>query len=194
MKKKKITGLFFGSFNPIHIGHMAIANYLVEYGKLDEIWFVVSPHNPLKEKKSLLNGHHRLMMVKEAIEGDTRFRARDIEFKMPQPSYTIDTLTFLTEQNPEKNFCLIVGSDSIASFKKWKNFETILSDYSILVYPRPGDEESEFLKHPNVKLVEAPRMDVSSSFIRKAIADKKDVRHFVSERVWKYMEEMGFYK
>ena len=194
MKETNITGLFFGSFNPVHIGHMAIANYLVTYGKLHEIWFVVSPHNPLKEKKSLLSGHHRLMMVKEAVEEDSRFRACDIEFKMPQPSYTIDTLTFLKEQYPDKKFALIVGSDSLASFKKWKNYEQILSDYSVIVYPRPGEEGGEFLKQKNVRQVDAPLMEISSSFIRKAIADGKDVRHFLPSKVWNYMDEMGYYR
>ncbi|MFV0379187.1 MAG: nicotinate (nicotinamide) nucleotide adenylyltransferase [Mangrovibacterium sp.] len=188
------VGLLFGSFNPIHIGHMAIANYMLEFTEIEKLWFVVSPHNPLKNKKYLLPDHHRLRMVNEAIEDDYRFQSSNIEFDLPKPSYTIDTLIYLQEKYPQHEFCLIIGSDNLDSFHKWKNYELLLKFYSILVYPRPGFQGSEWLTRPNIKLVEAPLMEISASFIRASIAAGKDIRHFLPYKTWVYLEEMNFYK
>lgn len=190
---KKI-GLFFGSFNPIHIGHMILAEYMVEYTDLDELWFVPSPHNPLKEKKSLLSDHHRLALVKQAIESDKRFRAEDIEFKMPQPSYTIDTLIRLSEKYPNNDFVLICGTDIFKSFHKWKNYKELLKQYSFYVYNRPGSNLGEYADHQKIKLFEAPLIEISSSFIRKSIQENKNVNYMLPNKVWKYIEEMHFYK
>lgn len=192
MKTK--VGLFFGSFNPIHNGHLMLANYLAEYGGLDEIWFVVSPQNPFKDKKSLLADRHRLYMVEMAIKGDERFRVCDIEFYMPQPSYTIDTLTRLQERHPNTDFYLICGMDNIESFKKWKNYEMILQYHHLMVYPRKGYSSNELVEHPSVTVVEAPEIEVSSTFIRNAIGEGKDVRYFVPKEVYKYIIDMHFYE
>jgi len=191
--KTKI-GLFFGSFNPIHNGHLMLANYLAEYGGLDEIWFVVSPQNPFKDKKSLLADRHRLYMVEMAIKGDERFQVCDIEFYMPQPSYTIDTLTRLQERHPNTDFYLICGMDNIESFKKWKNYEMILQYHHLMVYPRKGYSSNELVEHPSVTVVEAPEIEVSSTFIRNAIGEGKDVRYFVPKEVYKYIVDMHFYE
>jgi nicotinate-nucleotide adenylyltransferase len=192
--KRTNVGLFFGSFNPIHNGHMIIANYIIEFSDLDQIFFVVSPQNPLKEKASLLADYHRLALVKEAIGDSTRFSACDIEFKMPKPSYTIDTLIYLKEKYPEKEFSLIIGGDSLNSFPKWKNFQQILKDYQIIVYPRPNFDISEYKNYKNIKVLNAPLMEISSTFIRNAVSDKKDIRFFMPERAWNYMREMHFYE
>ena len=190
--KTKI-GLFFGSFNPIHNGHLMLANYLAEYGDLDEIWFAVSPQNPFKEKKSLLADRHRLYMVEMAIKNDKRFHVCDIEFYMPQPSYTIDTLTRLAERHPNTDFYLICGMDNIENFHKWKNYEMILKYHHLLVYPRKGYESNELVNHPSVKVVNAPEIEVSSTFIREAIAEGRDVRYFLPKDVYKYIIDMHFY-
>jgi nicotinate-nucleotide adenylyltransferase len=187
-------GLFFGSFNPIHNGHLMLANYLAEYGGLDEIWFVVSPQNPFKDKKSLLADRHRLYMVEMAIKDDERFQVCDIEFYMPQPSYTIDTLTRLQERHPNTDFYLICGMDNIESFKKWKNYEAILQYHHMMVYPRKGYSSNELVEHPSVTVVEAPEIEVSSTFIRNAISEGKDVRYFVPKDVYKYIVDMHFYE
>lgn len=192
MKTK--VGLFFGSFNPIHNGHLMLANYLAEYGGLDEIWFVVSPQNPFKDKKSLLADRHRLYMVEMAIKDDDRFQVCDIEFYMPQPSYTIDTLTRLQERHPNTDFYLICGMDNIESFKKWKNYEMILQYHHLMVYPRKGYSSNELVEHPSVTVVEAPEIEVSSTFIRNAISEGKDVRYFVPKEVYKYIIDMHFYE
>jgi nicotinate-nucleotide adenylyltransferase len=186
-------GLFFGSFNPVHIGHMAIANYMVEFSDLDQIWFIVSPHNPLKEKKSLLGEHHRLQLLKEAIGDDKRFKASNIEFKLPQPSYTIHTLAYLSEKFPEKKFVLIIGSDNLRNFNKWKNHEEILRQYQLYVYPRSGYSPSADETKMVGKWLDAPLMEISSTFIRESIRNKKNVRHFLSESVYRYLTEMHFY-
>ena len=194
------TGLYFGSFNPIHIGHMAIANYLIEFTDLQQIWFVVSPHNPLKEKTSLLNDYQRLEMVHRAINDDPRFRASDIEFSMPKPSYTIDTLTYLKEKYPHKEFSLIMGSDNLYYIHKWKNFTELIKDYKIIVYPRPSyPMDREKLQvlidyKEQFEEVNAPLMEISSSFIRNAIKAGKNISHFLPENVFNYIDEMNFYK
>jgi nicotinate-nucleotide adenylyltransferase len=188
------TGLFFGSFNPIHSGHLMIASYMAEYTDLKQVWFVVSPHNPLKEKSTLLAGNHRLYMVNLAVEDDNRFRTSDIEFRLPLPSYTIDTLTYLSEKHPKKEFALIAGSDNLASLHKWKNHEALLDQYRIYVYPRPGTQASRFDDHPSVTRIDAPLITVSSSFIRNGIRDGKDMRYFLPDHVCRYIREMNFYK
>jgi nicotinate-nucleotide adenylyltransferase len=188
------VGLFFGSFNPIHAGHMVLANYMLEFTDLKKIWFVVSPQNPLKQKSSLLDERQRLQMVRIAVEESSRLKASDIEFKLPQPSYTINTLTHLKEKYPSTDFALIMGSDNLKTFHKWKNFEEILKQYELYVYPRPGSPENPFLKHASVKMVNAPLIELSSTMIRQAIKDKKDMRYFVPEPVWRYIKEMHFYE
>lgn len=193
MKNKNI-GLYFGSFNPIHTGHLIIANYLVEYTELNEIWFVVSPHNPLKSKTNLLADHHRLALVNIAIEKHAKFKACDIEFKLQQPSYTIVTLEYLREKFPIKNFSLIMGADNLANLTKWKNYNTILEYYPIYVYPRPNFESTPFDNYPNVHRVQAPLIEISASFIRSGIKEGKDMSFFLTEAVLNYVDEMNFYK
>jgi nicotinate-nucleotide adenylyltransferase len=194
MSKEAKTGLFFGSFNPIHNGHLMITSYMVEYAGLEQVWFVVSPHNPLKEKSSLLADHHRLVMVNLAIEDDKRFKSSNIEFKLPKPSYTIDTLTYLSEKFPGKQFIPILGSDNLPTLHRWKNWEALLAQYKILIYPRPGTSPSPYDKHPSLSWVDAPLITISSTFIRKGIREGRDMRYFLPEKVWKYIEEMNFYK
>lgn len=188
------TGLFFGSFNPVHIGHLAIANYFVEYTDIDQLWFVVSPHNPLKEKKTLLSDYIRLDLVNLAIEGDTRFRAIDIEFRMPKPSFTIDTLAWLREKYPEMEFVIIMGSDGLKTFDKWKNAGEIIKNYTRYIYPRYPDLPQEILAHPNVKLVTAPKIEISSTMLREGIASGKDLRHFMPVKVFESIEKSGYYR
>ncbi|MCU0377661.1 MAG: nicotinate (nicotinamide) nucleotide adenylyltransferase [Bacteroidales bacterium] len=194
------TGLFFGSFNPVHIGHMAIANYIAEYTTLNEIWFVVSPHNPLKSKETLLAGRDRLYMTELAIGGDSRFRISDIEFNLPQPSFTIDTLAWLAEKYPSRRFTLIMGEDNLSTLHKWKNAEELVKRYPLIVYPRlePGKRTSkrldEILSMATVTRVEAPIMEISGTFIRKAIREGKNVSWFVPAPTWRYIREMHFYE
>ena len=188
------TGLYFGSFNPIHIGHMAIANFMIEFSDLEQLWFVVSPQNPLKEKKSLLKDYHRLEMVHLAVEEDDRFRASDIEFRLPTPSYTIDTLAYLEEKNPGRVFQLVMGADGLRTFHKWKHAELIAKNYHRLIYPRPGIDMESVSRLPNATIVDAPLMEISSSFIRNAIRDGKDVRHLMPAKAYQYMREMHFYE
>lgn len=187
-------GLFFGSFNPIHIGHMALANYMLAFTDVDKIWFVISPHNPLKQKSSLLDEKHRLQLVKCAIADNTKFKASDIEFKLPQPSYTINTLAHLFEKYPQHQFVLIMGADNLENFHKWKNHEEILKQSELYVYPRPNHDGGALTTHNKVRLIDAPIIEISSTFIREAIKNKKDVRYFVPEQVWDYIKEMHFYK
>jgi nicotinate-nucleotide adenylyltransferase len=188
------TGLFFGSFNPVHVGHMVIANYFAEFADLDQVWFVVSPQNPLKEKKSLLADYHRYEMVFQAIGDSDKLRASNIEMKLPKPSYTIDTLTYLSEKFLQNKFVLIMGADNLMTFHKWKNYETILKYYEIYVYPRPGFDVSPFLHWPNLKVVDAPLMEISSSFIRKSISEGKDMRYFMPFQAYNFLREMHFYE
>ncbi len=187
------TALFFGSFNPVHNGHLMLANYLVEYGGLDDLWFIVSPQNPFKAKETLLEDRHRLRMLELAVEGDDRFEVSDIELYMPKPSYTIDTLVRLSERYSNE-FYLVCGLDNLKRFPKWKNADIILRDYHILVYPRKGFDGGEMLQHPHVHLLDAPEIEVSSTFIRNAVSEGRDVRYFMPEKVYKYIDEMRFYK
>lgn len=189
------VGLFFGSFNPIHVGHLVLANYMLEFTDLEKVWFVISPHNPLKQKSSLLHEHHRLQLVQIAIENNNRLKASDVEFKLPQPSYTVNTLAHLQEKYPDHRFALIMGADNLVSFHKWKNYEAILEHYELYVYPRQDSFPDTVLStHPHVKLIPAPRIEISSTMIRQAIKDKKDVRYFLPAEVWEYVKEMHFYE
>jgi nicotinate-nucleotide adenylyltransferase len=187
-------GLFFGSFNPIHIGHTALANYMAEFTDLDKVWFVVSPQNPLKEKGSLLSEVHRLALVDTAIEGYNKLQSSNIEFKLSKPSYTINTLVHLQEKYPKHQFVLILGSDNLQTFHKWKNYEQILAEYELYVYPRPRYDGGELANHPKVRVFNAPIIEISSSFIREAIKTKKDIRYFLLPSVFEYISEMNFYK
>lgn len=193
-------GLFFGTFNPIHTGHLVIANYMANYTDLKKVWLVVTPHNPLKQKKSLLKDHHRLMLAKLATEDNPKLKVSDIEFKLTQPSFTINTLLHLKEKYPAYEFVLIMGEDNLKTLHKWKNYEEIINRFSIYVYPRIqcGTSEPEMLeckKYPNVKIFsEVPIMNISSTFIRKAIKEKKDITYLVPEKVRNYIIEMNFYR
>jgi nicotinate-nucleotide adenylyltransferase len=188
-----MVGLFFGSFNPIHIGHLALANYMLEFTDLTEVWFIVSPHNPLKEKKTLLEDRQRLHMASLAVEGFPKMKASDIEFKLPQPSYTVNTLVHLKEKYPKKEFALIMGADTLETLPKWKNVEQILQ-HQLFIYPRPDKDGGIYKSHPSVHFTQAPLMDISSTFIRAAIKDKKNVSYFLHPKVAEYIAEMGFYK
>lgn len=201
-------GLYFGTFNPIHVGHLVIANYMADYTDLNQVWLVVTPQNPLKEKATLLKDNHRLALVKVAIEDNPKLRASDIEFKLPKPSYTVTTLAYLKEKYPENEFAIIMGEDNLRTLHKWQNHDVILKNHKVYVYPRvlTMQEEAEvstinsqinndFASNPNVIFCEdAPVMKVSSSFVRNAIKEGKDVRYLLTEPVQQYIEEMHFYK
>ena len=185
-------GLFFGSFNPMHIGHKIIASYMAEFSDLDKVMFVVSPKNPFKKKDSLLDEYHRLQIIRREVEDNHKLYVSDIEFKMPQPSYTIDTLVRLQEKHPNNEYCLIMGSDNLTNLNKWKNHKQILEEYPVFVYPRRGTEVN--INHQNIHIIKnVPQMDISSSFIRKSIKEGKDVSYLMPEKAWKYTEEMNFY-
>lgn len=187
-------GLFFGSFNPIHIGHLIIADYIALYTDLSEVWMVVSPHNPLKPKSSLAKDHDRLHLVKIAIEDNPGLKVSNIEFGLPKPSYTIDTLTYLREKHPEKQFCLIMGGDNLESIHKWKNYEKLLRDYDIFVYNRKGHNDFDQTLLSRVTFVDAQLIEISSTMIRNRIAEGKSVRYLVSEPVYEYLEANPLYK
>lgn len=193
----KRVGLYFGTFNPIHIGHLVIANHMVEFSDLDEVWFVVTPQSPFKTKKSLLDNHHRYQMVYEATKNYDKLKPNKIEFDLPQPNYTINTLAHLTEKYPDEyEFSLIMGEDNLKSFHKWKNFEVILENYMIYVYPRisEGVIEHQFMDHPKIHTIAAPIIEISSTFIRKQHKNGKNVKPLLPIEVWKYMDEMNFYR
>ncbi len=187
-------GLFFGTFNPVHVGHMAIAGHMAEFTDLEQVWMVVTPHNPHKPAGALLQDHHRFELVRLAIGDYRKLKPSKVEFSLPKPSYTINTLTHLSEEFPDHQFNLIMGSDNLTTFMKWKNWEEIIKYHSLYVYPRPGHEGGELKNHPKVVMVDAPRMDVSSTFIREAIKNKKDIRFLLPESVYSYIDEMNFYK
>lgn len=190
------VGLFFGTFNPIHVGHLTIANHLAENSDLDQVWFVVTPHSPFKKKNSLLDDNQRLEMVYRATKDYNKLRPSDIEFGLPQPNYTINTLVHLEEKFPDHEFALIMGEDNLKSFHKWKNYQMILEMHNIYVYPRisEGKVETQFDKHPKIHHVNSPIMELSSTFIRKSIKAGKNVRPMLPENVWEYLDEMNFYK
>lgn len=199
-------GLYFGTFNPIHVGHLIIANYMVEFTDLDQVWLVVTPQNPLKKKSTLLEDYHRYAMVEIAVLDNDKIKVSNIEFKLPQPSYTINTLTYLKEKYPKHEFSLIMGEDNLRTFHKWKNYEQILENHKIYVYPRALTEqeriemiesasvENSFSNKKNIIICDAPVMKISASFIREAIKNKKDTRYLLTEGVYKYVQEMNFYK
>lgn len=189
-------GLFFGTFNPIHVGHLIIANHMAEFSDLDEIWLVVTPHNPLKKKKSLLENHHRYELVYKACEDYPKLKPSNIEFNLPQPNYTVKTLAHLQEKYPEKQFCLIMGEDNLNNLHKWKNYEVILENHEVYVYPRISSEEMEiqFKDHPKIHRVDAPIIEISATFIRKNIKKGKNIRPLLPEKVWNYLDLMNFYK
>ncbi|MEO5601830.1 MAG: nicotinate (nicotinamide) nucleotide adenylyltransferase [Cyclobacteriaceae bacterium] len=186
-------GLFFGSFNPIHIGHLIIANIMAETTDLKKVWLVVSPQNPFKPSKGLLHEFDRIDMVRAAVYDHYKIEASDIEFNLPKPSYTIHTLVHLTEKHPDKEFKVIIGEDNLLNFMKWKNHERILEDYGLYVYPRPAAQPSELKMHPNVKMVEAPMLDISATFIRQCIRKHQSVRFMVPDAVEEMIRTRGFY-
>jgi len=189
-------GLYFGTFNPIHVGHMIIANHFAEYSGLDQIWMVVTPHNPLKNKKTLLDDHQRLQLVYLATEDYPKIKPSDIEFKLPQPNYTVNTLAHLQDKYPEHVFSLIMGEDNLKSLHKWKNYEVIIQNHPIYVYPRISSdlENSDLKNNPNIHIVPAPIVEISSTFIRKNIKDNKNVRPLLPEKVWEYLDHNNLYK
>lgn len=203
---KKI-GLFFGTYNPIHVGHLVIANHLANYTELDEVWLVVSPQNPLKKKDSLLQDYHRLALVRVAIEDNPRLKASDIEFSLPIPSFTSNTLAHINERYPDYSFALIMGEDNLRTFHKWKNYEDILNNNRVYVYPRVLTEQEKeatlakvetdngLRNHQNVIMCDdVPVMKISASFIRSAIKEKKDVNYLLTQPVFNYLTEMHFYE
>jgi len=188
-------GLYFGTFNPIHIGHLIIANHMAEHSDLDQIWMVVTPHNPHKQKSTLLDDHHRLEMVFLATEDFPKIKPSDVEFKLPQPNYTVNTLAHLQEKHPQHEFSLIMGEDNLNSLHKWKNYEVILQNHHIYVYPRlaSGEIDPQFINHAKIHRVGAPVIELSSTFIRESIKNKKNVVPMLPEKVWKYVEHNLFY-
>lgn len=190
------VGLYFGTFNPIHVGHLTIANHIAEHSDLDQIWFVVTPLSPFKKKSSLLDNRQRYEMVYLATKDYDTLKPSDIEFGLKQPNYTIDTLTYLIEKYPTHVFSLIMGEDNLKSFHKWKNYEQILENHHIYVYPRisEGKVDTQFYNHPKIHSVDAPIMQLSSTFIRKSIKEGKNIRPMLPEHVWAYLDEMNFYK
>lgn len=189
-------GLYFGTFNPIHIGHLIIANHMAEHSDLDQIWMVVTPHNPHKQKSTLLDDHHRFEMVYLATEEYAKIKPSDVEFKLPQPNYTVNTLAHLQEKYPQHEFSLIMGEDNLNSLHKWKNYEVILQNHHIYVYPRlaSGDIDAQFINHEKIHRVGAPVIELSSTFIRESIKNKKNVVPMLPEKVWKYVEHNLFYQ
>lgn len=189
---KKI-GIYSGSFNPIHHGHVMLANYLVEFSDLDELWFVVSPQNPLKKKEDLLDDDERLKMVQLAVADDPRFFVSDIEMHLPTPSYTINTLTALSRQYPDNQFVFICGMDSLQNFTNWREYQKILDNYELLVFPREGYDGGDLVNHPSVSILKTPILEISSTFIRQCIKEGRDVRHFMPEKAFNYLMQNRFY-
>ncbi|MFN0188133.1 MAG: nicotinate (nicotinamide) nucleotide adenylyltransferase [Bacteroidia bacterium] len=187
-------GLYFGSFNPIHSGHLVIAGYMAEFSDLKQVWMVVSPHNPLKPAGSLLQDYHRFHLVELGIGNNKKLKASKIEFELLRPSYTVVTLAYLQDKYPKNEFSLIMGPDNLENLHKWKNFELILEHHDIYVYPRPNHDGGNLKDHPRVKWIDAPLMEISSSFIRKSIKEGKDVRYMMPETVADYIDEMNFYR
>ena len=187
-------GLFFGSFNPIHIGHLIIANAVYDQTDCKEIWFVVSPQNPFKKSNTLAHEFDRYDMVQAAVSDNYHFRVSDVEFSMSKPSYTIDTLTYLSEKHPSKEFALIIGSDNLISFPKWKNHELIIERYGLLVYPRPGHANSPLTNHDNLTLIDAPLLDISASYIRKSVRERKSLEYLLPTPVINIIDNRHLYE
>lgn len=189
-------GLYFGTFNPIHVGHLIIANHMAEHSDLDQIWMVVTPHNPHKKKSTLLDDHHRLQMVHLATEAFPKIKPSDIEFKLTQPNYTVNTLVHLEDKYPQHEFSLIMGEDNLKSLHKWKNYEVILQNYDIYVYPRISSEAEnlELKDHPRIHIIDAPVVEISSTFIRNNIKEGKNIQPLLSTKVWEYIDHNLFYK
>lgn len=187
-------GLFFGSFNPIHNGHLIIANYICQITDLDRVWLVVSPQNPLKTKETLLNEHQRLHLIHLALENNDNLKVSDIEFKLPKPSYTIDTLTYLKEKYPQHQFCLIMGSDNIEGLHKWKNYEQLLANYEFYIYKRRGSENKPYPQSNNLHYLEFPYLDISATFIRENIKKGVSMQYFMPEKVWNEIVAGGYYR
>ena len=190
----KKVGIYSGSFNPIHHGHVMLANDLVEFSDLDELWFVVTPQNPLKKKEDLLDDDERLKMVQLAVGDDPRFHVSDIEMHLPTPSYTINTLTALSEQHPDCEFIFICGMDSLQNLKNWREYQKILDNYELLVFPREGFDGGDLINYPSVNVLKTPIIEVSSTFIRNCVKEGRDMRHFMPEKAFQYMDENRFYK
>lgn len=186
-------GLFFGSFNPVHVGHLIIANIMAETTDLDKVWMVVSPQNPLKPARGLLHEFDRYDMVRAAVYDHYKIEASDVEFHLPKPSYTIHTLVHLSEKHPDKNFRVIMGEDNLVNFVKWKNYHRILEDYGLYIYPRPGTQPSDLKNHPNVKMVEAPLLDISATFIRNCVRKRQSIRYMVPDAVEEMIQAKGYY-
>lgn len=189
-------GLYFGTFNPIHTGHLIIANHLVEFSDLDEVWLVVTPHNPHKQKNTLLNDYHRLEMVRLATEDYPKLKPSNIEFNLPQPNYTVDTLIHLEEKYPKHKFSLIMGEDNLNSFHKWKNYEVILERHNIYIYPRitADNSKNQLANHPKVHKIDAPVVEISSTFIRNGIKERKNIKPMLPEKVWEHIDRNLFYR
>jgi nicotinate-nucleotide adenylyltransferase len=189
-------GLYFGTFNPIHVGHLIIANYFAENADVDQVWLIVTPHNPLKQKNTLLNDYHRLEMVRLATEDYPKIKPSDIEFKLPQPNYTINTLVHLQEKYPLHAFSIIMGEDNLNSLQKWKNYEAILANHQIFVYPRISETviDNQFINHPKITKITSPIIELSATFIRNAIKNKQNIRPMLPEKVWQYIDYNLFYR
>lgn len=187
-------GLFFGSFNPIHVGHLIIANYMATQTDLNKVWLVVSPQNPLKPKKGLARDYDRLHLARLGIGDNPQIQASNVEFDLPKPSYTIDTLTFLKEKYPDREFALIMGGDNLASLHLWKNYEQILAGYDIYVYKRSSVDLGELANHPRVRICDAPMLEISATYIRECLKTGKSVRYMVPEAVWEYLESGKLYR
>lgn len=187
-------GLFFGSFNPIHVGHLILANTMVDAAELHAVWFIVSPQNPFKKKKNLLHEQDRYDMVRQATQENPRLRVSDVEFRMPKPSYTIDTLTVLQEKYPKHQFRVIMGGDNLTHFRKWKNYEQILEYHGLLVFPRPGTPATDLLEHPNVRQIDAPMLELSATYIRQAIREERSIQYLVPDPVIELIRRKGFYR
>lgn len=190
------VGLYFGTFNPMHIGHLIIANHMAEYAGLDQVWIVVTPHNPLKKKNSLLEDHHRLQMVFLATEDYPKIKPSDIEFRLPQPNYTVNTLAHLQEKFSTHEFSLLMGEDNLNSLHKWKNHDVILQNHDIYVYPRINTEviDSQFINHPRIYKIDAPVIEISSTFIRNSVKEGKNVKPMLPQKVWEYIDHNLFYR
>jgi len=189
------TAIYSGSFNPVHLGHIKLSKYLIDNNIVDEVWFVVSPCNPLKKQQDLLDEYLRLDMLILAIKDQPSFKASDIEFTMPIPSYTIDTLNLLRREYPEREFCLIIGSDNALVFDQWKNYQEILDKYDVLVYPRDGYNFDEVInKYPTMRLLDTPFYQISSTDIRNSIAKNQDVSGWLHPAVLEFIQENSLYK